>query len=55
MQHYFSMLGSSDNKNLNYASHVMIGKRWLREKLSEIGILHLTTGGDTANKQSQNR
>lgn len=51
MQHYFDMLGSLDNKNLNYASHVMIGKKWLREQLSEIGILHLTNGGDTANKR----
>ena len=51
MQHYFSMLSSSDNKNLNYASHVMIGKSWLREQLSELGMLHLTNGGDTANKR----
>ena len=51
MQHYFNMLCSSDDKNLNYASHVMIGKKWLREQLSELGILHLTNGGDTANKR----
>lgn len=51
MNKYFSMLNSSDNKNLNYASHVMIGKTWLRNQLSELGILHLTTGGDTANKR----
>ena len=51
MQHYFDMLDSSDNKNLNYASHVMIGKNWLRKQLSELGILHLTNGGDTANKR----
>lgn len=51
MQHYFDMLGSSDRKNLNYASHVMIGKKWLREKLSELGILHFTSGGNTANKR----
>lgn len=51
IQHYFSMLSSSDNKNLNYASHVMIGKTWLREQLSGLGILHLTNGGDTANKR----
>ena len=51
MQHYYDMLGSSDNKNLNYASHVMIGKDWLREQLSELGILYLTNGGDTANKR----
>ena len=51
MQHYFDMLSSSDRKNLNYASYVMIGKNWLREKLSELGILHLTSGGDTANKR----
>lgn len=51
MNKYFSMLNSSDNKSLNYASHVMIGKTWLRNKLSELGILHLTNGGDTANKR----
>ena len=51
MQHYFNMLNSSDNKNLNYASHVMIGKKWLRKQLSELGTLHLTSGGDTANKR----
>ncbi len=51
MQRYFDMIGSSNDKNLSYASHVMIGKKWLRERLSEIGVLHLTTGGDTANKR----
>ena len=42
---------SKDNKNLNYASHVMIGKNWLREQLSNLGELYLTNGGDTANKR----
>ena len=51
MQHYFSMLNSSDNKNLNYAQHVMIGKTWLREHLCNLGVLHLTNGGNTANKR----
>ena len=51
MQHYFNMLNSSDNKSLNYASHVMIGKKWLREQLLNLGILHLTNGGVTANKR----
>ena len=51
MEHYFNILKSSDNKNLNCASHVMIGKTWLREQLSTIGLLHLTSGGDTANKR----
>ena len=51
MRHFFDILGSSDNKNLNYASHVMIGKKWLRERLSELGMLHLTDGGCTANKR----
>ena len=51
MQHYFDMLATNDNKNLNYASYVMIGKKWLREHLSELSILHLTNGGDTANKR----
>ena len=48
---YFSMLKSSDNKNLNYAQHTMIGKQWLRDHLSILGILHVTNGGDTANKR----
>ena len=51
MDRYFSMLNSSDNKNLNYAQHVMIGKMWLREQLSHLSTLNLTTGGDTANKR----
>ena len=50
-EHYFDILKSSDNKNLDYASHVMIGKTWLREQLSMIGLLYLTSGGDTANKR----
>ena len=51
MQHYFDMLNSSDCKNLNCAQHVMIGKMWLREQLSNLGVLYLTTGGNTANKR----
>lgn len=51
MQHYFDMLGTNDSKNLNYASHVMIGKEWLRKQLLELGILHFTNGGDTANRR----
>ena len=51
MDRYFSLLKSSNNKNLNYAQHVMIGKRWLRKQLSGLGVLYLTSGGDTANKR----
>ena len=51
MDRYFALLNSSDNKNLNYAQHVMIGKKWLREQLSNLGMLYLTNGGDTANKR----
>lgn len=51
MNKYFALLNSIDNKHLNYASHVMIGKTWLREQLSSVGELNLTTGGDTANKR----
>ena len=51
MNRYFSMIGSFDHKNLNYAQHVMIGKNWLRKQLSNLGKLTLTTGGDTANKR----
>ena len=51
MNKYFILLNSSNNKNLNYAQHAMIGKKWLRKQLSDLGILHLTNGGDTANKR----
>ena len=51
MDRYFALLNSSDNRNLNYAQHVMIGKKWLREQLSNLGMLYLTNGGDTANKR----
>ena len=51
IKHYFDILKSSDNKNLNYAQHVMIGKTWLREQLSMLGLLYLTSGGDTSNKR----
>lgn len=51
IQHYFAMIHSSDNKNLNYAQHVMVGKRWLRGQLSNLGMLYLTNGGNTANKR----
>lgn len=51
MNHFFFIIKGFDNKNLNYASHVMIGKTWLRERLSMLGLLYLTSGGDTANKR----
>ena len=51
MDKYFSFIKSSGDKNLNYAQHVMIGKKWLREQLSSYGKVSLTTGGDTANKR----
>ena len=50
MDRYFKMVDSSgDFKPLNHAQHVMIGKKWLREQLSSLGFVYLTTGGDTAN------
>lgn len=51
MQHFLNILGSVDNKTIKYAEHVMAGKVWLREQLSSLGTLHLTTGGDTANRR----
>ena len=51
MDKYFAMLQPCDNKYLNYAEHVMIGKTWLRQELSRLGKLYITTGGDTANKR----
>ncbi len=49
--HFLKMIDSTGNKGLSYASHVMIGKTWLRKNLSALGELSLTTGGDTANKR----
>ena len=42
------------NKNLNLddAMHVMQGKTWLRNELTKLGNLYITTGGDTANKRT---
>ncbi|MGM0369550.1 MAG: RNA-guided endonuclease IscB [Bacillota bacterium] len=37
--------------DLKPAMHVMQGKSWLRDKLSNIANLEITTGGDTANKR----
>lgn len=42
------------NINTRSAMHVMQGKSWLRDKLSKIANLELTTGGDTANKRIEN-
>jgi len=47
---YYSML-STKPQRFDYAQHVMQGKHYLREKISKLGILYLTTGGDTANKR----
>ena len=51
MNHFYNMLDTSEVKHLNYASHVMIGKKWLRQQLSMLGALNLTNGGKTANKR----
>lgn len=47
---YFKIIGSKP-KRFDYAMHVMQGKNYLREKISELGPLHLTNGGETANKR----
>lgn len=49
-ERYFKKIKSKP-KRFDYAMHVMQGKNYLREKISELGIMHLTTGGDTANKR----
>lgn len=52
MNYYFNLIDSSgDNKYINCASYVMIGKNWLRKELSKLGKLNITNGGDTANKR----
>ncbi|MGL4760123.1 MAG: RNA-guided endonuclease IscB [Sarcina sp.] len=50
ISHYQSMIGGT-NVRLDYAQHVMQGKAWLRSKLSDLGTLCITSGGDTANKR----
>lgn len=47
---YFTKIKSKP-KRFDYATHVMQGKNYLRENIKQLGILHLTTGGDTANKR----
>ena len=53
---YFHKILNNENNNighnLKYASHVMIGKRYLRNILKSKGDVYLTTGGDTANKRN---
>lgn len=49
-ERYFNKIKSKP-KRFDYAMHVMQGKHYLREKISELGILHLTNGGETANKR----
>jgi hypothetical protein len=39
------------NIRFDYAQHVMQGKNYLRNELSKLGKLLLTTGGDTSNKR----
>ena len=47
---YFTKIQSKPQR-FDYAQHVMQGKHYLREKISELGILYLTNGGNTANKR----
>lgn len=47
---YFKIINSKP-KRFDHAMHVMQGKNYLREKISELGLLHLTNGGETANKR----
>lgn len=51
-ERYYAMIRSDgNNAGLQYASHVMVGKMWLRAELSVRAPLVITTGGDTANKR----
>lgn len=45
---YLAIIGGKILR-FDYPMHVMQGKAWLREELSKLGALALTTGGDTAN------
>lgn len=48
---FYKIINSKGNVRFDYVAHVMQGKTYLRKMLSEYGELHLTTGGDTANKR----
>lgn len=50
IKHYQDMI-NGENIRFDYAQHVMQGKTYLRNELSKLGELVLTTGGDTANKR----
>ena len=50
IDHYQQMINGK-NIRFDYAQHVMQGKTWLRNELSKLGKLVLTTGGDTSNKR----
>ena len=50
-QFYTKIKRKKNNYNLQDATHSMVGKTWLREKLSLRKPVLLTTGGDTANKR----
>jgi hypothetical protein len=47
----YQKLINGKNTRLDYAQHVMQGKEYLRKRLSLLGKLHLTNGGDTANRR----
>ena len=48
---YYQDMIDGKNIRFDYAQHVMQGKTWLRNEISKLGKLVLTTGGDTANKR----
>lgn len=50
IEHYQKMINGK-NIRFDYAQHVMQGKTYLRQELSKLGVIILTTGGDTANKR----
>lgn len=50
IERYQSMM-KGKNVRTDYAQHVMQGKNYLRQEVSKIAELELTTGGDTANKR----
>lgn len=46
--HYYAMINGGSART-DFAQHVMQGKTYIRSKLASLGVLHLTTGGATAN------
>jgi hypothetical protein len=52
MEQFYTQIGGVKNTGLKYASHVMLGKTYLKSTLVDMGLqVSLTNGGTTANRR----